>query len=45
MLWNSGLPWESPDFQFVELFAGRGNASREWLVTQFVFVDFMHVLK
>ena len=31
MLWNSQLPWDKPPFQFTELFAGRGNVSREWL--------------
>ena len=30
MLWNSSLPWDSPQFQFVELFSGRGHASKEW---------------
>jgi hypothetical protein len=30
MLWNSSLPWASSQFQFVELFSGRGHASKEW---------------
>ena len=30
MLWNSSLPWDNPQFEFVELFSGRGHASKEW---------------
>jgi len=32
MLWNSDLPWSGKEFQFIELFAGSANASREWSV-------------
>lgn len=30
MLWNSALPWGDKEYQFVELFSGVGNVSREW---------------
>lgn len=30
MLWNSDLPWEQKEYQFLELFSGRAHASREW---------------
>lgn len=32
MLWNSDLPWGAKEFEFVELFSGSANASREWSV-------------
>lgn len=30
MTWNTGLPWDAKEFQFIELFSGSANASREW---------------
>ena len=30
MLWNEDLAWHQAEFQFVEIFSGRANVSREW---------------
>ena len=30
MLWNSDLPWDAKEFEFLGLFSGSANASREW---------------
>ena len=30
MLWSEDLAWHQAEFQFVEIFSGRANVSREW---------------